>query len=87
MKDNNKLEVKKCSEWLALQTLIKTVNTRHSSYAYKHMVERWSNIYISEESFLDAVKKLGIPHKNYKGSIYLSLSEKTLKKMPYSNIA
>ena len=80
--NKNELEITKCSEWVMLQTVIKTLNPWHTSYAYKHMVERWSGIYISNESFKEAVKKIGIKYKYDSTGVnmLLPLSERTLKK-------
>ncbi|MHB8651761.1 MAG: hypothetical protein ACYC8S_01360 [Minisyncoccota bacterium] len=80
--NRGEIEIKKCTEWLKLQTMIKTLNPWHTSYAYKHMVERWGGIYVSHDSFKEAVKKMGIKykHNNTGVNMLLPLSEKTLKK-------
>lgn len=76
----NKKEVEKCIEWLERQVEIKTWNMRHSSYSYKHMIERWCNMYISEDSFKEAVKVFKLEYKEMGSHFYIKISEKRLKK-------
>lgn len=77
---NNNLqeaEILKCIEWLKLQAWTYTINRKYSSYSYKHMVEKWSGMYISNDSFKEAVKRLGI--KSTDGiNTYIAISQKWL---------
>jgi hypothetical protein len=43
-----------CKRWLAKVTLIQSFNSRHTSYRYKHMVERWAGRYVSNGAFIAA---------------------------------
>jgi hypothetical protein len=71
----------KCIEWITLQKVTKTFNDAHTSYAYKHMVERWSGTYITEASFREAVKILQIRYKvNSLGNFLMPFSELILKR-------
>jgi hypothetical protein len=75
-------EVKACIEWLRLQKERKTINTNHSSYGYKHIVEKWYGDYISNDSFKEAVRILGIKSKEIHDNIYIAISEKTVRNTP-----
>lgn len=71
-----------CLEWLDAQERIATINTRHSSYTYKHIIEQWAGHYISEDAFIEAVKLRFIPFRNIPfstKSIQVALSEKTIR--------
>jgi hypothetical protein len=57
-------EVLKCIEWLNLCRKTKTFNL--NSYSAKHVVERWYGDYISNDSFKEAVIRLGLLYKNAK---------------------
>ena len=57
---DEKEQVDKCIEWLKLQTLTKGINKKHTSYGYKHMVENWCHLYISNDSFKKAVLVNGL---------------------------
>lgn len=41
-------------------TITKTINRKRSSYFLKHIVERWSGTYISNEAFKTAARKCGL---------------------------
>lgn len=74
-------EISRCLEWLKLQTIIKTPNRRYHSYHLKHVVERWSGEYISNGSFVEAVKRSNI---NYEligegEHIFVAISIKSIK--------
>lgn len=60
-------EVLLCMEWLKKQKITKTMDK--SSYGLKNIVERAYNKYISNDSFIEAVKRLGIPYKKVDNSI------------------
>jgi len=78
-----KEEVDICIEWLKKQEQTKTVNRNHTSYGYKHIVENYYKTYISNDSFKEAVRILGIkntPVSFSPSNIYVALSEKTVKK-------
>lgn len=71
-----------CLEWLDKQEVTKTINYRHTSYDYKHIVERWADTYISEDSFIEAVRMRGIESKRVPftdKAIQLPLSEKIVR--------
>ena len=72
------IEVQKCIEWISLQKGRKTINKNHTSYHYKHLVEKWSGVYISDDSFIEAIKLTGIPYKEsgVGNNIWVALSEK-----------
>lgn len=55
-------EVLACIEWLNLCRKTKTFNL--NSYSAKHVVERWRGDYVSNDSFKEAVIRLGLPYKN-----------------------
>jgi hypothetical protein len=83
----NSLEaVAVCAEWIKQQQAIKTINTRHSSYGYKHMVEEWCEKrhdphYISNGCFIAAAVGLGFKFKINAESpnVVFNFSEKSLK--------
>lgn len=45
-------EVETCARWLEKQTKIKTVNRKHTSYGYKHSVERWVDSYSDVHQYI-----------------------------------
>ncbi len=72
-----------CRKWLRLQKQTKNVNKRHSSYGYKHIVEKWAGDYISNDAFIEAVKKENIKYEQIPTSpqnIWVALSERTIEK-------
>lgn len=71
-----KKEVQLCIDWLNNQKKIKTINYSRSSYGYKHLVEKWSGQYISNEDFIEALRILGIKHKRAnERNYYVALSK------------
>ena len=84
MKNSDEKMVGICVQWLGHQTIIKSINMRRSSYGIKHIVEKWADTYVSNDSFIEAVKLTGIPYKQLKNSpnIAVAISEKTIKKCP-----
>jgi hypothetical protein len=70
-----------CKRWLALVTLIKSFNSRHTSYGYKHMVERWAGRYVCNGAFIAAAIAFKIPiRRSHQKSpnVILPLSEKSV---------
>jgi hypothetical protein len=70
-----------CKRWLNNVSRIKTFNSKHTSYGYKHMVERWANRYVSNGAFIAAAIALGIPIRRSYGkspNVILPLSEKSV---------
>lgn len=57
------VEVQLCIDWLQKQEVVKIPNKRLHSYALKHVIENYYDTYISEASFVEAVKRLQIPYK------------------------
>lgn len=59
MTEREKAQVGLCKKWINEFTT-PTVNFRHkrTSYSYKHLVERYYKIYISNLAFIVAVKEL-----------------------------
>lgn len=79
IKDN---EINACLDWLGEMKLRKGVNPNHTSYWYKHQVEKQSKLYISEAKFIEAVKLTGYTYQTSGNgkSILVNLSEKNFKK-------
>jgi hypothetical protein len=67
-------EVLICIDWLQKQKLIKTFNAE--SYGLKHRVEREYKTYVSNDSFIEAVKRLEIPYKDIYPNIIIGISNK-----------
>ena len=58
----NPEEFKICRDWLstrAIRLARKTINTKCSSYTWKHIVERSANQYVSNGAFICAALHLG----------------------------
>lgn len=75
------VQIEICIEWLRLQQTTKTINTRHASYGYKHIIEKWANMYISNDAFIEAVKRIGYLYKMTPSgyNMWVALSEKTVR--------
>ena len=74
-------EIAICRQWLGYASFRKTVNTRHTSYRYKHLVEDWANTYIPNGAFIVAGISLDIPYKRVRfdsPNAYFAISEKCL---------
>ncbi|MBO1352009.1 MAG: hypothetical protein EBE86_033685 [Hormoscilla sp. GUM202] len=72
-----------CRQWLQDHQFRQTFNKAHSSYGYKHMVERRTNTYITNGAFIAAALTLDIPVKQChpdSPNVYLPISEKSLTK-------
>lgn len=67
-------EVLICIDWLQKQKILKTRNK--NSYRLKHIVEKEYNTYVSNDSFIEAVKRLGIPYSNCAPNINIGISNK-----------
>lgn len=57
-------EVRAAADWIKRQRPVKAFNTRHTSYGYKHAVERWwrdrgVGVYVANGSFIAAAIGLG----------------------------
>ena len=75
-------EVKLAMKWVkrGYATTRKTLNTRITSYGLKHYAERQMGQYISNDSFVEAMLKLGFVGKPFqKGSEYYFFNIKLLK--------
>jgi hypothetical protein len=73
-----------CKRWLANVARIKSFNSKHTSYGYKHMVERWANRYVCNGAFIAAAIALKIPiQRDHPRSpnVLLPISEKWVKYM------
>lgn len=55
----------------------KTVNTRHSSYGWKHVAERWAHRYISNGAFIAAALARGYAVEPFRERLnaYISIPE------------
>ena len=81
-------EVEACARWLDLQLRTKTFNRQHTSYGYKHNVERWSgrvlknDRHICNGALIAAALGMGFDFKPDHGgspNVWLNLSERRLK--------
>jgi hypothetical protein len=83
----NLKQIALCADWLALQSRIKSVNSRHSSYGYKHMVEGWTrakgeHAYISNGAFIAAAVGVGLVYKQVGIRACFNLSNRTVNQYP-----
>lgn len=54
-------EINLCIEWLqSVPTITKAINYHRSSYGYKHDVERSKGCYISNDSFVQGARQMGL---------------------------
>ena len=73
-----------CKRWLANVARIKSFNAKHTSYGYKHMVERWAGRYVCNGAFIAAAIALNIPIRRShprSPNVFLPLSEKSVASM------
>ena len=57
-------QVEICAEWISRMQLIKSFNTRHTSYGFKHAVERCNpRAYVANGAFIAAALGLGLDYK------------------------
>lgn len=81
------LEVAACADWIKEQRPIKSLNRRHSSYGYKHKVERWirgrgGHLYVANGSFIAAAIGMGFKFQlSHPGSpnCFFNFSERSVK--------
>ncbi len=82
----NEDEIRICMNWLRLQKIIKTMNKRYNSYSYKHLIEKMiPQGYISNDSFVEAVKRLDINYELTDSGrfLFVPISQKTIKKTTF----
>lgn len=78
--------VQRCADWIKRQTAIKSFNTRHTSYGYKHMVEHWwrarsggqDNAYVTNGAFIAAAVGLGWEAKHDGPNAAFKFSEESV---------
>lgn len=85
--ENRYEEFRLCCEWIKKfsykpsKKQINKMSKNYSSYYLKHLVEKYSNRYISNGAFIAAVIHLNIPYRRIFGtpdiSVTLSLKEKS----------
>ncbi len=70
-----------CEQWLKIVDYNKTFNRRHTSYGYKHLVEKWADFYISNGIFIVAAlaNKIEVERMNSGLNCYLKISQKSAK--------
>jgi len=82
--DDVLMQFETCKRWLENITRIKSFNSRHTSYGYKHMVERWAGRYVCNGAFIAAAIALNIPiRRSHRQSpnVVLPISEKSVAYM------
>ena len=82
-------EVAACVDWLDTANRIKSLNKRHSSYGYKHLVQSWCQsrvergevvpTYIANGSFIAAAVGMGFSFEPEGPNAYFNISEKSVK--------
>jgi hypothetical protein len=81
-------EIAACADWIKRQQPIRSYNLRHTSYGYKHSVERWfderggPHLYVANGSFIAAALSLGFEAKlDHPGSpnVHFTFSERTVR--------
>lgn len=73
-----------CKNWLNKVVKIRSFNRNHTSYRYKHMVERWADLYVSNGAFIAAAIALDFPIKRTHSkspNVFLPISNKSVKEM------
>ena len=77
-----------CADWIKQQVPIQSINTKHASYGYKHMVEGWCRRrnhpqYIPNGAFIAAAVGLGFKFRLFAESpnVQFNFSERTVKAM------
>jgi hypothetical protein len=72
--------VKICMDWLQMQEVTKTVRRKHTSYFYKHEVERWhGETYIPNGALIAAAYLLGLKVQRDKKSANALLNIKLVR--------
>jgi len=84
-------EIATCAEWLKRINQIETINKRHTSYGYKHSVERWRRSptstgestpsYVANGSFIAAAVGLGFKFMQFGPNACFNFSERALKQL------
>ncbi|KYF96113.1 hypothetical protein BE20_04475 [Sorangium cellulosum] len=81
-------EITACADWIKRQRPIASYNVRHTSYGYKHSVERWfderggPHLYVANGSFIAAALGLGFEAKldhPRSPNVHFKFSERTVK--------
>jgi hypothetical protein len=73
-----------CKDWLSKVVKTRSFNLRYTSYGYKHMVERWADLYVSNGAFIAAAIALEFKIKRTHSkspNIFLPISSKSVKEM------
>jgi hypothetical protein len=83
-------QIAACADWITRQRRTASYNTRHTSYGYKHLVERWidgrggPHLYIANGSFIAAALGLGYegrPDEFGSPNLHFKFSERTVRKL------
>lgn len=86
-------QVQRATDWIKRQSPIKSFNTRHSSYGYKHMVESWwrqknemfrgPDSYVANGAFIAAAVGLGweMEHDVHSLNAHFKFSQKSLREV------
>jgi len=80
-------EIAACADWVKRQRRIASFNLKHTSYGYKHLVERWFQgggpyQYVSNGSFIAAALGLGFdgkPDSPVSPNLHFQFSQRTVK--------
>lgn len=73
-----------CQDWLSLVVKTRSFNLNYTSYSYKHMVERWADLYVSNGAFIAAAIALEFKIKRIHSkspNVFLPISSKSVKEM------
>ena len=86
-------QVQRSADWIKQQRPLKGFNTRHTSYGYKHMVERWwkqdyeafsgPDAYVANGAFIAAAVGLGwaMKQNGYSLNVHFKFSQKRLREV------
>lgn len=85
---NSELAFERSCEWFSFIKEGKSINYKHNSYGYKHMVDRYcriikdENTYIPTGSLIAAAIHLGFKHKIFPGTsdVYLNCEEFSIRR-------
>jgi hypothetical protein len=68
-------------EWLSRRRKTRSMNQRHNSYGFSHMVERVTGIYVSNGAFIAAAIHCGFPYRLIPNdrSVQFGIAERSLK--------
>lgn len=70
----------KICAWLADKPRVKNINPRHTSYGYKHWVEKDIGEYVANGQFIAAAIHCGLKYKIDDVNVQFNLSEKPFKR-------